>query len=227
MLSTAIYRLRRHVVRRTRALWRSVVRHDRFATHLPVLIGIGCLRELRTVLELGSGWHSTRAFLDRQAFPDLRRLLSLEDDPRWAIRVRRRTGGDDRHTLVVARPLLSAFTELDFSSFDLVLVDDGQSAAARCATLRHLSARTPRVLVVHDFENPAYAAVVQGAFRDVFVFDALDPATGVLSNGGELDSGELARLNAAIASRPRLRASRRHAWTNALRATSPNLRRSR
>jgi hypothetical protein len=57
---------------------------EAFATHIPVLVGVATLLEVRCVLELGVGRYSTPLFLNRDVFPSLTQLDSLEDDPGWA-----------------------------------------------------------------------------------------------------------------------------------------------
>jgi hypothetical protein len=58
-----------------------------YATHLPILKMLAEHYPLRHVLELGSGLHSTGAFLDRRLFPDLAHLDSAETDQEWAGKV--------------------------------------------------------------------------------------------------------------------------------------------
>src|SRR6185295_2581550 len=55
-----------------------------YATHIPILIGLARLREIRSVLEFGCGNYSTLTFLNRFAFPQLERLHSIENDDSWA-----------------------------------------------------------------------------------------------------------------------------------------------
>src|ERR1044071_885749 len=45
--------------------------HNDYATHIPILIGLARLREIRRVLEFGCGRYSTLTFLKASAFPHL------------------------------------------------------------------------------------------------------------------------------------------------------------
>src|SRR5215212_3358405 len=69
-----------------------------YATHVPILIGLARLREIKTVLEFGCGHYSTLTFLNRSAFPDLEKLQSIENDDTWAATVQK-AASDDRWTL--------------------------------------------------------------------------------------------------------------------------------
>ena len=55
-----------------------------YATHIPILIGLSRLRQIRHVLEFGCGHYSTLTFLNRSAFPHLEQLHSVENDDAWA-----------------------------------------------------------------------------------------------------------------------------------------------
>jgi hypothetical protein len=56
---------------------------DPYASHLGLLTRIG--PGITQVLELGAGQYSTPLFLDRAVYPDLKRLVSIEPDRKWAL----------------------------------------------------------------------------------------------------------------------------------------------
>src|SRR4051812_48590531 len=64
------------------------------SSHLPILIGLARVFQLRQVLEFGSGHFSTLCFLNRDLFPDLQRVQSFETDPEWKQRVEVQANGD-------------------------------------------------------------------------------------------------------------------------------------
>ena len=72
-----------------------------YATHIPILIGLARLREVRSVLEFGCGHFSTLTFLNRSAFPHLESLLSIENDDSWAATIEQAAKHDPRWTLQV------------------------------------------------------------------------------------------------------------------------------
>src|SRR6185369_3032091 len=70
-----------------------------YATHIPILIGLARLREVRSVLEFGCGHYSTLTFLNASAFPHLERLHSIENDDAWAATIQEAAKHDRRWTL--------------------------------------------------------------------------------------------------------------------------------
>ena len=157
-----------------------------YATHIPVLIGLAAIRPIRRVLELGCGHYSTKTFLERAAFPDLKELQSVEDDPDWAETMRDAIKDDARCTVTVVTGAISAaMRQFDLEAFDLILVDDSTNAESRAATIRALSCLHPSHpwLVIHDYEVEEYRTASLG-FRQRFTFRAFNPHTGLVSNSG-------------------------------------------
>ena len=169
-----------------------------YATHVPVLIGLARMREIRSVLELGCGHYSTLTFLNRMAFPDLERLHSIENDTAWATALRDAVNHDDRWTLRLVNGSISDnLADLDLESFDLVLIDDSQTSEQRVATIRTVAAREPQHpwIAIHDFEFADYQQAAS-AFKHRFRFRAYNPETGLLWNNanGPANPKSLARL---------------------------------
>ena len=155
-----------------------------YATHMPVLIGLAAIRPIRRVLEFGCGHYSTKTFLQRAAFPDLKELQSVEHDPNWAETMREATKDDARCTVtVVSGAMSAAVRSFDLEAFDLILVDDSTNAEDRAATIRALSSLRPLNpwFVIHDYEVEAYRSASSG-FKQRFAFKAYNPHTGLISN---------------------------------------------
>src|ERR1043165_8497902 len=70
-----------------------------YATHIPILIGLARLREIRSVLEFGCGNYSTLTFLNAAAFQHLDRLDSIENDDSWAATIQNAAAADQRWAL--------------------------------------------------------------------------------------------------------------------------------
>jgi predicted O-methyltransferase YrrM len=120
---------------------------DDYASHLPVLKAVcGLVRPL-TVLELGSGLHSTPFFL---SLP-IKRLVSVESDPEWALRV----AGECIDTRLSIR---TDYDDLYPADFDLVFIDDGKSAAEREFSIGWVLGDRHPPTVIHDAE--VYATVI-------------------------------------------------------------------
>ena len=156
--------------------------HNDYATHIPVLIGLARLRPITSVLELGAGHYSTKIFLNRRTFPDLRVLDSYETDQNWRHAISDVTNTDSRASLhFVDGSMATALKAIDLETYDLVFVDDSESADERVKTIKALCARRPQssLVVIHDYEVPEYIKGAQ-VFRYRFSFRAFNPETGVV-----------------------------------------------
>lgn len=142
---------------------------DVYATHLPALRAVcNAIRPVR-VLEFGGGLYST-PFLSTHA----EQVVTVEADDGWRARLAARGWPN-----VDVR---AAF-EGELGGYDLIFIDDGQSADERANTIQRVTAAKPgAVTVIHDFEQRAYQQAASG-FDHRVVFDGLTPHTGVLWNG--------------------------------------------
>lgn len=124
-----------------------------FATHIPLLRFVG--ENIKTVLELGAGQFSTPLFLDKNYYPKVEKVLTIESDHIWADKMK---NNDSRHNMIVIpEPIESFLSTLNFNDFDLIFVDNSAYRERRCETLKYVSENTKRSLVVaHDFEMPMY-----------------------------------------------------------------------
>jgi len=166
-----------------------------YATHVPVLIGLARMREIRNVLEFGCGYYSTLTFLNRTAFPHLERLHSIENDTTWSETVNEVAKTDERWTLqLVNGEIADCVAKLDLESFDLILIDDSKTSTQRAATIRAVANKQPQRpwIAIHDFEVDEYKAAAAG-FRQLHKFKAYNPETGLVSNS-IINTRHLARL---------------------------------
>src|SRR5690349_21892922 len=155
-----------------------------YATHIPILIGLARIREIRSVLEFGCGNYSTLTFLNASAFPQLERLQSIENDESWAGTIQEVAKHDSRWTLrVVNGEIADAVCDIDLEAFDLILIDDSKSSAQRAATIRAIATKQPQHawIVIHDFEVEEYRRAASG-FKNRHRFRAYNPETGVVGN---------------------------------------------
>jgi hypothetical protein len=155
-----------------------------YATHVPILIGIAGIREVRNVLEFGCGMYSTLTFLNAAVFRHLERLESVENDAAWAETIQETAKSDARWTLTLIDGEISdAVSTLDLEAFDLILIDDSQTSEQRVCTIREVSKRAPHRpwVLIHDFEVADYRRAAAG-FRQGHRFKAYNPNTGLLWN---------------------------------------------
>lgn len=168
-----------------------------YATHVPVLIGLAGIRRVERVLELGCGNYSTRTFLNRSVFPDLKELLSLENDPLWARTMRLNVAADRRCSIAfTSGAVADAVASMDLDYFDLIFVDDSTTSEQRSATIRTLFALHPQNawLLIHDYEMPEYQRAA-AAFTHKFIFNAYNPETGLVFNSENGSRSEFRQLN--------------------------------
>jgi hypothetical protein len=154
-----------------------------YATHIPILIGLSRLREIRRVLEFGCGHYSTLTFLNTSAFPHLELLHSVENDDSWSETIQE-AANDRRWTLQFVNGEISeSVADLDLESFDLILIDDSKTSAQRAATIRAIAAKQPQRpwIVIHDFEVEEYRHAA-AAFKHCHRFRGYNPETGVVAN---------------------------------------------
>jgi len=152
-----------------------------YATHLPVLIGLGKRMRINSVLELGCGHYSTRTFLNTKTFADLKVLDSYETDDNWATALKDVTTDARANIHVVPAPMADVIDHIDLHAYDLIFVDDSTSEQDRVATIRALARRKPpdSLIVIHDFEVQSYSDAGR-AFRHRYAIKCFNPETGVI-----------------------------------------------
>jgi hypothetical protein len=166
-----------------------------YATHVPILIGLARMREIKSVLEFGCGYYSTLTFLNRTAFPHLERLHTVENDIVWSETINEVAKTDERWTLqLVNGEIAGCVTKLDLERFDLILIDDSKNSTQRAATIRAVAGREPQHpwIAIHDFEVDEYKQAASG-FRQRRAFKAYNPETGLVSNT-PINTRHLSRL---------------------------------
>jgi hypothetical protein len=149
-----------------------------YSTHAPVLIGLSKTLRPKRVVEFGGGAVSTRLFLDRNFFPQLEKLITLEDDAAWAHQLNQWHAGDDRFE--VRHPGdRDDLLKMELDKADLVFVDNAQSAHERAKTVYNvLQIQRKFMLVVHDAEKREYARRFYG--RTPIYVDAWRPLTAII-----------------------------------------------
>ena len=152
-----------------------------YATHIPILVGIGCSLGIAKILEFGAGFYSTLTFLNRMAFPDVTSVCTIESDSDWISKVYAAAKEDPRLSIRhVPEPIESILPELELADYDLVLVDSSTMAERRAALIRQLANRPAGGLVaIHDFEIDLYRRAAKG-FANRVDYSSLNPCTGVL-----------------------------------------------
>jgi len=157
---------------------------DAYLTHMPVLLALGRSLEVKRVLELGCGRFSTLTFMDRDHFPVLERLDSVENDKDWAAQVVALSGDDGRLNMhVVEGAVAESLSGFDLDTYDLIFIDDALTRDERVRTIRTVGAALPKhaIVVIHDYDMLVYRKAAR-CFRHRYRFTALYPNTGIAWN---------------------------------------------
>ncbi len=151
-----------------------------YSTHIPYLLAISKIAEIRHVLEYGSGPYSTLVFCNKNAFPFIESVVSYENDSLWFEKVKERTENISFLDLrLVVGSMHKSVSKLDVNKSDLVFIDDSLSSRLRKETLTSVLSYDPKLLVIHDFENFAYRSVLPREFT--YRFKSLLPNVGIYS----------------------------------------------
>jgi hypothetical protein len=151
------------------------------SSHLPLLEMLGRNMQIERVLELGCGLHSTGSFLDREVFPTVQHVCSLEHSLEWIDRVQKQFPDDDRLTLRHApEPVWETLIGMDLADFDLIFVDNSTSWAEREVTIKHLASRSDitGLVLIHDIEFGPYREAARG-FRSCQIYDSGLPSDSI------------------------------------------------
>lgn len=157
---------------------------DPGATHLHLLAAIAGFRGgIKRILELGPGLFSTPAFLNRDVFPQVTRVLSIEHYQPWADMVLAACVDSRLDCVVKPEPFEPYLATLALDEFDLIFVDNSNEIDVRAATVGFLSRAVTRPLVViHDFQQPAYQEAAKG-FPNRIIDISKTPHTGLVWKG--------------------------------------------
>lgn len=151
---------------------------DPYASHVDFLKVQGS--KASSVLELGSGLHSTPLFLNRDFFPRVTRVVSVEHIQVWADRVAEACGGDSRLELLVKPEPVEDYLRTIDLDFDLIFVDNSECWENRVKTIEYLGQRvTTQHVIIHDFEHKFYQDAAK-AFPFKIVETSRTPHTALL-----------------------------------------------
>lgn len=187
---------------------------EAYATHMPILMGLAGIVRPKRVLELGSGMCSTPQFVNKETFPTIEFLHSLEDDAAWADKVQQAIGADNPRCMLERVPSVPGWADkAELNSYDLIFVDDSTTIVGRTSTLRAVIAKASpnAVVVVHDFEIRSYQRVVPADVTQLVV-PAFKPMTGIITRKRAL-LPQLKQLRKAVNNNRHLSPSDLGGWT--------------
>jgi predicted O-methyltransferase YrrM len=146
------------------------------ASHIPVLVYLAKKYKPKTILEFGSGELSTLLFLDKSVFSKLIKVISVEEDPEWALKMQTLTKGNSRVSIIDRVPA-------QIHGFDMIFIDGPQNSERRGKIIGYVMRQAPAsIIVIHDIENPDYRRFLDTRSYYEYVFDPVEsPKTGVYS----------------------------------------------
>ena len=134
---------------------------DGWSSHTPILKYLAKKNKITRILETGLGKYSTSLFLNKEFFPDLIELVSIEDSKEWIDKTEK---GDNQ--IIIQAEVGKVFEEvrkLDLSKFDLIFIDDSKSENLRSNTIREVAKKKPTCfVVVHDYHREKYQKASEG-----------------------------------------------------------------
>jgi len=192
----------------TKNIYNRIFRYneDRFATAMPVLIGLSSLLPVKKVLEFGSGFYSTSLFLNKSIFPDLIELTSYENDLSWYNNVKSKIGDDNRIKLIYINcEMNSVVSKIKLSEYDLIFIDDSIDSISRSETIKKVinQCDSQNIIVIHDYEIKRYRQASKGISHR-FDFNAIFPNTGLVWDKKSIDKSILKKLNNLIYNNSRI-----------------------
>ena len=140
---------------------------DPYASHIPVLRALDKKTPFWRVVEYGGGDYSTPFFL---SLPHLERLVTVEDDPEWVERIRRK----------YADPRLVIAENAPTDPCDLIFIDNGISPPERVEVIHAVLSKPHPTVVIHDAEVPAYEQAIRESGKTYALHKKLTPNTAVV-----------------------------------------------
>lgn len=141
-----------------------------FASHLPVLAALE--PQPRRVLEFGTGYFSTKAFLMMDSVVELTSVEIYDD---WREEMRAHLGPDLRWDLLGADDEVPPLLD-----FDLVFIDDGRNEAERLATIDWVLSEPHPKTVIHDAEYQPFLDAIDRLASHYTVYRDHTPHTAIV-----------------------------------------------
>lgn len=185
------------------------------------MLGVSQLYPPKHVLELGSGLYSTPAFLNRNCFPTVETVHSVEDELPWFDNVKAKLGAAEGFSIECVDSVPEWVGTADLSAYDLIFIDDSHGASQRARSIAAALGRAAAgaIVVIHDFEERPYRNAVRAPWSK-FTFSVSRPMTGVAwRQGDRLD--DLKALRALIRRNAHIPSSDITAWSELFRTSLP------
>jgi hypothetical protein len=156
-----------------------------YATHVPILLGVAAACKPELLIEFGSGTFSTLLFLNRAAFPSLRKVESYDNNREWFEQVKGKLPSDasiDLHFF--DDEMHRAVGQANTANATMIFIDDSPTDKARVPTIVEVarSCGTQPVVVLHDCDLWRLRLATR-KFEHRVVFASYNPQSCVMWNG--------------------------------------------
>lgn len=148
-----------------------------FHTHVPMLLEVGRLfgKDIKTIVEHGSGYFSTKVFLDRKFFPALETFISYEAHEEWYKKIKNSVK-DERFDY----RFYENVNEIDFTlKGDLLFVDGIRKH--RKKVIEYLN-NSFELVICHDTDLKWFREKQRGHFKYIWEYKPPSRHTGIMSN---------------------------------------------
>lgn len=162
-----------------------------YGSHVPALASVAKTFKIERVTEFGSGRYSTSSFLNKQFFPDLVRLKTIESNKQWFVDTAQRNL-DGRLELTYCA--IDKMPEIKLENSDLILIDcdyDEDSGHKNFEVRGKLIKRfeeSSSIVVVHDSNFDGVVRFVKDSaykYKTTYV-PKYGPHTTVMSNAHDV-----------------------------------------
>lgn len=161
-----------------------------YSSHLPILLFLIKKNKLKHVLEVGSGYYSTK-FLGLILGSMKSKLISIEDDVNWFKNLSEDYNNNSNVDLIYSLNPSLDILRRNNPNYDLIFIDNGKKPEDRIRIIETALKLSFRYIVIHDVQEPIYNQFIKSILRDDLAFieiDTLYPHTGVIFSSTDQDN---------------------------------------
>lgn len=138
-------------------------------SHIPVLKAIGEVKNIKSVIELGTGLFSLKTLLDKNIFRHIEKIYSYETSDFW-IEYMKSQFSDNRWEIHIIKSIDEMAKDMrKVAPVDMVFVDGIYDH--RLYVLNHLKDLSD-LFVLHDCELDCFRDIMENGFKYKFVYES-------------------------------------------------------
>jgi len=151
--------------------------------HIEAAKDISKIIPIEIVLEFGVGEISTISFLNKENFPNLKKLITVEFQKKWVDEITKLVGCDTRWNMIITKneTIIPDINE----KINIVLVDS-LTIEGRIALLTQLNnLNFYDFIILHDSQHTSYNSIISKFMYSYKYSDGIYPEAAILSNNKE------------------------------------------